>query len=91
MTVSYFAALESRIPAVQAERSLQLAQAALYPHTSKDAAQRMWQVWTRAANPPPPTSGKQAAGSQFYLNDRPVSIFELRRGLGQALGAGLTA
>lgn len=90
MSVSYFAALESQVPAVEARAIMASAQAAVYPHVSKEGAQRMWQAWTRAAYPPPPTPTSRAA-SQFYLNDRPVSIFELRRGLGQALGAGLTA
>jgi hypothetical protein len=90
MSVSYFEALEDQIPAVEAREMLAAAQAAVYPHAGKEAAERMWQGWVRDAYPPPPvaTSGRRPL---FTLNDRPVNFAELKAGLGKALGAGLSA
>lgn len=91
LTVSYFQGLEARIPAVQAERSMQMAQAATYPHATKDGAERMWRSWVRQAEPPRPLSGMPVKGALFTLNNKPVSISELRAGLGAELGQGLSA
>lgn len=91
MTVSYFLALEGRIPAMQAERSMQLAQAAVYPHVTREGAERMWQAWTRATDPDPLPSAMPVKGALFTLNGRPVSFEALRIGLGQAIGGGLAA
>lgn len=90
MTVSYFEALEGQIPALEARALLAAAQAALYPHVTKEGAERMWGAWTEAAYPRP-TPAMPAPGSLFSLNGRPVDIGALRHGLGSALGAGLSA
>lgn len=91
MTVSYFTALESQIPAVEARAMMAAAQAALYPHVTKEGAERMWQAWVRQAEPPRPLSAMPAPGALFSLNGKPVNLHELRFGLGQAMGAGLSA
>lgn len=90
MTVSHFEALEQQIPATEAQQALRLAMIAVYPHAPREGAERMWQAWESAAYPPKSFSAP-VSGALFSLNGRPVSIDELRAGLGAALGSGLVA
>lgn len=90
MTVSYFEALERQIPALEARALLQSAQAAVYPHVSKEAAERMWRGWQQAAYPRPVTLA-DVRDSLLYLDGVPVTVAELRAGLGAALPEGLSA
>lgn len=89
--MSYFLGLESRIPARMAEQAMQAAQVAVYPHASKDGAERLWRAWMRQAAPPRPIVAGPVPGALFSFNGQPVDIATLRAKLGGALGAGLSA
>lgn len=90
MTVSYFEALEGQMPALEAQRMMAAAQAAVYPHVTKDGAQKMWQGWERAAYPPEPI-GPGARRALFLWNNQPVAPVDLRQRLAGVLGGGLSA
>jgi hypothetical protein len=88
MTVSHFEALESEIPVVEARRQMQAAQAAVYPHLTKEGAERLWQAWSAAAYRPAPEHMVPARDALFTLNGTPVSFEGLRQGLTQMLEPG---
>lgn len=90
MSIEYFAAMEARIPTVEAERSLHLADAMTYPQMRSEDARRWWsrkvQTITRAAE-----QAGRSAGSLFMVDGKPVGVDGLRRWLRRTLGKGLTA
>lgn len=90
MTVSHFEALESKIPVMEARGMMRAAQAAVYPHVTKDGAQKMWQGWERAAYPPEPV-GPGSRRAMFTWNGRAVTPIDLRQRLAGVLGGGLSA
>lgn len=90
MTIECFAALEAEIPAVRAERMMDAAQAAVYPHVSKSGARQMWREWTQAVQ----RSANQAArrsAALFVVDGKPVGISGFRTWIRRALGKGLAA
>jgi hypothetical protein len=87
MTVSYFEGLEAQIPALEARAMLAAAQAAVYPHVSKEGAERMWQGWMADAYPRPLTQ-MPASGSLLSFNGRAVSFGELQSKLSTAMAPG---
>lgn len=91
MTVSYFAALEAQIPAVEARHKMDMAEAAMYPTLTKpEHARDLWAHWMRQANPPPPIE-TLPGGSTFYWNNVPIEPAALKSNLAGALGSGLSA
>jgi hypothetical protein len=91
MTVSEFAGLESQVPATEARRLMDAAQAALYPNIKAEDARRLWHHWERAANPPIPLPTTSSQGARFYWNGRAIAPADLRTRLAGHLGAGLVA
>jgi hypothetical protein len=74
MTVSYFEGLEAQIPAV-------------YPHVTKEGAERMWATWMADAYPQP-LAQMPATGSLLSFNGRAVSFGELKTELSAAMAPG---
>lgn len=92
MTTSEFEGMERTIPATEARRKMDMAEATLYAQLDPKHARELWAHWTRQANPPPPIAVPPAGGgSRFYWNGAPVDATTLRGNLAGALGAGLTA
>lgn len=90
MTVSHFAALEARIPMVGAERMMTMAQAALYPHLTKEGGQKLWSGWERQSRPAPEARPGQTA-ALFTLNGRPVAPDTLEQQIAALMGVGAVA
>lgn len=91
MTVSYFSALEDQIPATEARRIMDAAQAALYPQLKAEGARRLWRSWERTAYPPLPMPTTNQQGARLYWNGRQIQPADLRTRLAGYLGAGLSA
>lgn len=89
MTVEYFTALESRIPAEEARRMMHAAEAAFYPHVTKEGARRMWRHWSETVNPTP--IALPVKGALLSFNGQAVDFPTLREQLSGALGRGLVA
>ncbi len=87
MTVSYFEALESEIPAVQAERMQHAALAALYPHTTKEGARKLWSGWSEQINRVREHTGR-AAGALFVVDGKSVGLSGLKRWMRKTVGRG---
>jgi hypothetical protein len=85
MTVSYFEGLESQIPVIEAERMQAAAQAALYPHVTKEGARQMWQAWT-AQIERVGREAAQAAGALFTVDGRAVGLGGLKRWMRKTIG-----
>lgn len=91
MTVSEFIGLEAQIPATEARRIMDSAQAALYPHLTPEGARRLWLSWERVADPPLPITAAAGGGARFFWNGRSIAPADLKSRLAGHLGAGLTA
>lgn len=90
MTVSHFTALEARTPMVDAERAMTMAQAALYPHLTREGGQKLWAGWERQARPAVEARPGQA-GALFTLNGRPVAADALEQQITALMGLGAVA
>lgn len=90
MTVDYFAALEAEIPVVEAERALALADAAVYPQLTSQAAQRWWNAKLRVIQQATADVARRA-GALFIIDGQAVGARGLRSWLKRTLGRGLTA
>jgi hypothetical protein len=90
--VSAFVGLERTVPATEARRKMDAAEAALYPQVKREDARRLWLLWEQQATPPPPPSTLgQTDRIRLTFNGARVSKDELKQQLGRALGRGLTA
>lgn len=91
MTAEWFMALEAQIPATEARRMMDAAQAALYPQLKAEDARRLWMSWERAAYPPVPINAPAGHGARFYWNGKAIDPGSLKQRLAGHLGAGLSA
>ena len=90
MTVSYFEGLEMQMPAIEAERMQAAALSALYPHTTKEGASKLWGGWSEQINRVVRDAGVQA-GNLFTVDGKPVGLAGLKRWMRKTLGKGLAA
>lgn len=63
----------------------------MYPHLTKEGAERIWRSWSDATYRPAPEHVVPVKDALFTLNGEAVSFEGLRIGLGQMLGAGAVA
>ena len=83
--LSGFEGLEAQIPAIEGERMQAAAQAALYPHVTKDGARQMWSAWTEQINRVS-RDAATAAGSLFTVDGKAVGVSGFKKWLRKKLG-----
>lgn len=85
-------ALYEQVPRIRAQRTLLAAEAAVYPHLTKEGGERWWRLWVGRAYPP--ARGSAAVPKQrralFFWNGEPVTPRELKGRLAGHLRSGFS-